>query len=134
MITGRDIAVFYGVIAAVLFLLRLFPTSSLSRLAFTWLGPAPKPLEYKSHYFWRWALYGFVWFCQLAAVDLAVMQLLKLSPQLENSLVLQGFFFGFAMLSFVALGGALVAGTGALRAIMFGPNPRFGEVSVPHAL
>jgi hypothetical protein len=134
-VTGRDIGIFYACIAAVLFLLRLFPRSALSRLAFAWLGPAPRPGEYKSHYLWRWAGYAFAWFCQLLTVQLAAFYFSQSHQSLVETFLFQAlFWFSIPMLGLVAFAGAVVAAVTATKTQLFGPNPRAVGPGTPHAL
>lgn len=130
MITTRDISIVYACVAAGLFVLRLFPGSLLTRFAFTWFGPAPKPGELKSHYWWRWALYAFVWFCQIVAVVLAGAYFVACHPGLADNLTLQGIWFALSLLGLMAAGGLLLSGLSALKARLFGPNPRFTDQTV----
>lgn len=133
--TGRDIAVFYACIAGALFLLRLFPQSALSRLAFTWLGPVPRPGEYKSHYLWRWAGYAFAWFCQLLAVQLAAFYFSQSHQSLVETFLFQAlFWFSIPMLGLVAFAGAVVAAVTALKTQLFGPNPKAVGPVTSHSL
>ena len=133
--TGRDIGIFYACIAAALFLLRLFPRSALSRLAFTWLGPVPRSREYKSHYLWRWTGYAFAWFCQLLAVQLAAVYFSQSHQSFAGTFLFQAlFWFSIPMLGLVAFAGAVVAAVTALKLQLFGPNPRSVGAETPHAL
>jgi hypothetical protein len=135
MVTGRDIAIFYACVATALFLLRLFPRSALSRLAFTWLGPVPGPGEYKSHHLWRWAAYAFAWFCQLLAVQLAALYFSQSHQSIVEKPVFQAlFWFSIPMLGLVACAGAVLAALAALKAQFFGPNPRAVAPEPRHAL
>jgi hypothetical protein len=129
MATSRDIAIFYSCIGAVLFLLRMLPRSWLSRLAFTWLGPAPRAGELKSHYLWRWAGCAFTWFSQFLAVLLAGLYFAKSHVNFfETPLSQAVFWFCIPMLGLVALAGAILAALAATKSMLLGPNPKAGQM------
>ena len=60
-----QILVFYGLIAVMVVLLRVFANSFVGRVAFSWRGPAPRNGESWAVYQWRWAVYSFDWLIQV---------------------------------------------------------------------
>jgi hypothetical protein len=130
-----EIATFYALVSMVLILLRAYPNSLTSRAAFTWFGPAPSEGEVQSHYLFRWCKYALGWFAQLLAVELAGVYCLEVFSQLGESMLYQGvFLFGLPLLGMVALVGAILAGLGALKARVLGPNPQAFVPTSPHGL
>lgn len=117
-----EIALFWLVVYGVIWLLRLHPDSTVSRAAFTWLGPRPQPGELFSRYQWRWAVYSFGWLCQFALVFSFVMVLAgRFGGVGEWTWVGVLFFalpFGIGIATLAALGFAFKAA----KARFFGPD------------
>jgi hypothetical protein len=124
MNTTAQILALYGVIAVVVVLLRVFANSFVSRVAFSWMGPAPKEGENWATYQWRWAVYSFDWLIQVLVLFAVVNGVLFYFPQTQEYQLLWAFQFalalglGMALLAFVAF---LVK---AAKAHLLGPNPK----------
>jgi hypothetical protein len=125
------ILVFYGAIAVVVSLLRVFANTFVSRVAFSWMGPKPNAGENWAAYQWRWAVYSFDWLVQMVGLFVLVNGALVLFPQTQQHQLLWVFQFalalglGMALLAFVAF----VAK--AAKAHFFGPNPQHELPSQP---
>src|SRR6267142_2173371 len=125
MNTTAQILALYGVIAAVVVLLRVFANSFVSRVAFSWMGPAHKDGENWAAYQWRWAVYSFDWLIQILVLFALVNGVLVLFPQTQEHQLLWVLQFGLAL----GLGMALLAFVAflvkAAKAYLFGPNPTY---------
>ena len=92
--------IFGLVVAVTLLLLRCFPNSAISRVAFSWNGPVPNDKETLSHYMLRWALYAFkygaiILIIMCAGVYVGQMIMPNIS---ENSYFQVIFLFGLPLL------------------------------------
>ncbi|MCK6396315.1 hypothetical protein [Zoogloea sp.] len=118
-----EIVIFWLVLDALFWLLRLRPNSLVSRTAFTWLGPKPMVGELWGRYQLRWSMYSLGWLLQFAlafSVLLFVVGKWKL-VELDGfaGVVLFTLPFGIAMAAIAALGFAVKSA----KAHWLGPNP-----------
>jgi hypothetical protein len=105
-----------------LFLLKLFPGSATSQLAFTWFGPSARFDEKRAHFQVRWAGYSFWWFTQIA-VAFCLIAVVADYRDAQDAVWFQVSMFA------LGLGGAAAALATlwfllvALKARTIGPNP-----------
>ena len=100
--------IFWIIVAVVVFLLKRFPNSQISQIAFSWHGPVPNDKETLSHYMLRWAFYAFKLAIILILLIVAGVYLGdKINPNIfENTYFQLCFLFGFPILCGMAvLGG-----------------------------
>ncbi len=104
--------IFLLVVLAIGYLLRCFPNSAISKIAFSWHGPKPEDQETLGHYMMRWALYAFK---QGAVVFIVIVCGIYIGKEInqnifENTYFQLFFFFGFPFL----VGMAVLGGIGCL--------------------
>jgi hypothetical protein len=121
------IIAFWVAVYAVIWLLSLYPRSTVSRIAFSWFGPAPREGESWAKYQLRWAFYALDWFGQTAVLFALLYGAAYLYPGIEE----HELFLVFAALGLpIGAGMALLAAVGffikAAKARYVGPNPLYG--------
>jgi len=115
---------FWLTVWGLLFLLKIFPSSAASQLAFTWFGPTPRPDETWARFQFRWAGYSFWWLTQIAVVFslvLAVSYYLEADDSAYFLLATFALGLGGATAAVATLWFVLVA----LKHVAIGPNPSF---------
>ena len=127
-----QILVFYAAIAVVVFLLRVFANTFVSRVAFSWMGPRPNDGENWATYQWRWATYSFDWLIQVVVLFVLVNGALILFPQTQEFQVLWALQFGLALGLAMALLAFVAFVAKAIKARFLGPNPKYELPSQPH--
>ncbi len=115
---------FWLAVWGILFLLKLFPGSAASQLAFTWFGPTPRPDEKWARFQLRWAGYSFWWLTQIAVV-------LCLVAVTANYLDAQDAVWFHVAAFALGIGGATATVATlwfllvALKHVAIGPNPSY---------
>lgn len=119
-------AVIFGLaLFAVIWLLRLFPQSTLSRFAFSWFGPLPSDGESWAKYQLRWAIYSFDWFAQISVLLAALYGAPFVWPSVMDYQIYSVFAtFALPIGAATALCAVLIFLAKAAKARLFGPNPR----------
>ena len=123
------LAIFFIIMYAVIYLIRRYPSSAISKLASSWNGPSPINNETISKYMIRWSLYalkqGIIIFIILAAGTYLGQ---RYDPNIYTNPYFMMFFI-FALPLF--LGMAVLGGIGCVvRSVwykLFKPNMRFDE-------
>lgn len=118
------LAIFWVGLYLAIYVLARFPNSRISRLAFSWHGPAPIPGERKSHLMFRLASYALGWLAQITFLfALGYVATLWRPSLAEETWFLALWAFTLPLLGGVALLGAILAGFAGLKAKAFGPDP-----------
>jgi hypothetical protein len=119
----RSLLVFWLIAYGALWVLKIRPGSSITRAAFTWIGPRPLSGQTWSSFQARWAIYSFGWLCQIAVVFSALWALTSRIAGAQERPWYIAFAFaltlGAGIALFATLGFVLKAG----KARYFGPNP-----------
>jgi magnesium-transporting ATPase (P-type) len=104
--------IFWLVIFAIGYLLRRFPDSTISRIAFSWHGPSPKDKETLGHYMMRWGLFAFKHGAIIAIIFIVGIYIGEaINPDIyENTYFQVVFLFGLPIL----LAMAILGGVGCL--------------------
>lgn len=122
------IIIFAVGLVGVLWLLRLFPRSSVARIAFSWFGPVPRDGESWAKYQLRWAFYSLDWLSQIAVLFAALFGAVYLWPSFAEHQLFQVAGFALSLAGVTALVAALAFLTKAGKARYLGPNPVYGEM------
>ena len=127
---GQQIVLFYLALFAGIWLLSLFPRSTVTRMAFSWFGPIPKEGESFARYQLRWAFYSFDWLGQIFCLLLLFYLASYFYPGIEQN---QAFLVFAAFALPIGGGMALLAAVTflikAAKARYLGPNPLYGRQS-----
>jgi hypothetical protein len=120
------LAVFWLIMYSAIWVLARYPSSKLSRFAFSWYGPVPFPGELKSQFMLRWCFYALGWLGQIAFVFACGYVAAWLHPPLTDAMLFLAFWaFALPLLAGMSLLGAIIAGGASLKARLLGPNPAF---------
>jgi hypothetical protein len=123
----QRIITFFAVLLVALWLIRLFPGSIFSRIAFSWIGPVPLDGETWGRYQVRWAFYALDWLGQLAILLLLLIVAAYFFPSIQEKQVFLVFAaFALPMGAVMALVAALTYFIKAAKARYVGPNPVYG--------
>jgi hypothetical protein len=120
--------VFFGAaLLAAIWVLSLFPRSTVTRIAFSWIGPVPLEGETWAKYQLRWAFYALDWLGQIVFLFAVLYGAAYFYPSIEEHQA----FLVFATFALPIAGGmALVATLAfllkAAKARYVGPNPVYG--------
>ena len=120
--------VFWLVLLTALWLLRRFPESRISRLAFSWHGPTPIAGELKSAFLVRQSLHMLVWATQVLAVFCGVWLLAAYLHNGDSPTMFVVLWIALPLLGATFLLAAILHACSALKAKWLGPNP----IYVPH--
>ncbi len=121
------IIAFWVAVYVVIWLLSLYPRSTVSRIAFSWFGPAPREGESWAKYQLRWAFYSLDWLGQIAFLFALLFGAAYLYPGIEK----RDLFLAVAALGLpIGAGMAVLAMLAflikAAKARYIGPNPVYG--------
>jgi hypothetical protein len=124
----QRIIVFCAVFFAAIRALSLVPSSIVTRIAFSWFGPAPREGETWARYQLRWAFYAPDWFGQIAIV----FALLYGAAYFFPSIAEHQLFLVFAAFALPIGGGMALLATAtflvkAAKARYIGPSPIYGN-------
>ena len=123
----QRIVVFYVALYAAIWLLSLFPRSTVTRFAFSWFGPVPRQGESWTKYQLRWAFYSLDWLGQVAFLFLLLYSAAYFFPAIaQHQMFLAFAAFGLPIGAGMALLAALAFFIKAAKARYWGPNPVFG--------
>lgn len=122
------IALFWGCFYVALLVLWRHPRSSVSRIAFTWIGPLPQVGETWAHFQLRWCAYSLSWLMHLCAGLSLTWVIGRWFPALETVVI--GGLFVFTLAAATAAAAALGFLVKAGKAKLLGPNPVFAEASM----
>jgi hypothetical protein len=120
----QRIVLFYVALFAAIWMLRLFPRSTVSRIAFSWFGPVQREGESWAQYQLRWAFYSLDWLGQIAFLLALLYGVAYLLPGIAEH---QAFLIFAAFALPIGAGMALLATAAflvkAVKARYIGPNP-----------